>query len=142
MHLETVLPAAAGVLSAADDEERAVIAVRLQLLMGLVAQRFDHADRRARWFRSPLGRELTQLADAPIPEQAPKASAEASPSSLPPDGAALLHLLAEGQTNHEIAATLGVTDEEVGERLAALFAAIGARSRVDATTAALTGRLI
>ena len=61
---------------------------------------------------------------------------------MPLGGAELLRLLAEGQTNREIAETLHVTDEEVGERLATLFAAIGARSRVDATTAALTGRLV
>jgi DNA-binding NarL/FixJ family response regulator len=140
MHLEIVLPAAAGVLAAGSEQERAAVAARLQLMMGLIAPRFDDADSRARWFRSPLGRELTELAGA-VPTSAP-AEDEDVLVGLAPDQVTLLGLLGQAQTDGEIAEALGISEQAVAERLAALFAAIGAGSRVDAATLALTGRVL
>ena len=45
---------------------------------------------------------------------------------------ALLWLLIEGRTNHEIAAELGMDEDAVVRRLAGLFAKIGVSSRGDA----------
>jgi DNA-binding NarL/FixJ family response regulator len=141
MHLEVLLPAAAGILAAGSPEEREQAAARLQLALGLIAPRFDDADSRARWFRTGLGRELTRLAGISVPTSRPGGSPDLR-DRLDAPSLELLRLVGEGQTNQEIAETLALPETAVAERLATLFAAIGAGSRVDGATVALTGRLL
>ena len=51
----------------------------------------------------------------------------------------LLQLLTEGRTNAEIAADLGVGEDEVAQRLARLQARLGTSSRAEATSLAFRG---
>ena len=139
--LDIILPAADAIFSGGSEEQAAAMRDRLRVNLGLMSQRILDEDVRVRWFRGPLGRELTRLA-GPLatPEGGPKA---ASPGAgLAHDETKLLQLLTEGQANREIAAALGQTEDEVSLRLAALFAKIGASSRAEATTVALAGKLV
>jgi len=112
------------------------------LTLALLAQRMLDEDVRVRWFRGPVGRELTRLAG---PVQIRGDSNGGAQSGIVPLGEAetrLLRLLSEGRTNSEIASELGSTEELVSRQLAELFVKIGASSRADATVAALMGKLV
>jgi DNA-binding NarL/FixJ family response regulator len=54
----------------------------------------------------------------------------------------LLRFVTEARTNEEIAAALGVDQQQIERDLARLFARLGVGSRADATTVALTGSLV
>ncbi len=142
LFLEILLPAADAVLRGGSDEEAAAVRDRLSLTLALLAQRMLDEDVRVRWFRGPVGRELTRLAG---PVQSRGDSNGGAQSGIVPLGEAeirLLRLLSEGRTNAEIATELGSTEELVSRRLAELFVKIGASSRADATVAALMGKLV
>ncbi len=104
-------------------------------------QRILDEDIRVRWFRGPVGRELTRLAGPlQLPSAEPKAASQGP--GLADDETKLLQFLTEGRANREIAAALDQTEDEVALRLAALYAKIGASSRAEATAAALMGKLV
>ncbi len=140
--LDVILPASDAILTAGNEEEREAVLGRLRFTLWLLAQRILNEDIRVRWFRGPVGHELTRLAgplatpDQPVgptpPAQVPLADGET----------ALLRLLVQGQTNREIADDLGIAEESVAGQLAELFAKIGASSRTDATALALIGKLV
>ncbi|MFN2483719.1 MAG: AAA family ATPase [Candidatus Limnocylindria bacterium] len=137
-HLETLLPAARAMIDCGTSEEAASCRQYLQILVATIAQRSVDEEVRVRWFRGPVGRELTELA-GPIAvpaEQAPSESAAGVPE-LDEADVSLLRLLTEGRTNREIAAELGMDEEPVVRRLAGLFARVGAASRGEATAFAL-----
>ncbi len=95
----------------------------------MIAQRTLDESIRVRWFRGPTGRAVIELIGA---SDLRIGSAEAD------DGAAdantvLLTSLVQGATNAEIAAKLGIDEDEVVRRLGQLFAEIGASSRAEAT---------
>jgi len=136
--LHIVLPAARAILAGGDEAEKEPVRARLRLILDSVAQRFIDDDIRVRWFRGPWGAELVDLAGPPE-AQAPRAD-ESGP--LGPEGARLMTLVVEGRSNAEIAEILGVTEDVIATRLAALFASVGATSRADATAFALMGRMI
>ena len=48
-------------------------------------------------------------------------------------------LLTEGQTNSEMAAALGLSEADLTQRLARVYAGLGASSRAEATTLAFRG---
>ena len=83
---------------------------------------------RVRWFRGPVGRELSRLTGLP-----------------PTDGAvtdlgdsdALAWLLIAGCTNKEIASNLGVSEDVVVRRLAEMYAKVGVTSPADGAVFAL-----
>ena len=62
-----------------------------------------------------------------------------SPDGLSPREVEVLHLLAAGQTNREIAAALVVSVRTVDHHLAKIYRKTGSRGRVDAATLALRG---
>src|SRR5439155_6138682 len=111
----------------------------LLLVLSLVAQRIVDEDIRVRWFRATTGAALTRLVGGAVPVAA---AAGEDDGDLNDQESTLLHLLVEGHTNAEMAAALGTTEEVVGQQLAGLFAKIGAGSRADAKTVALTGNLV
>jgi DNA-binding NarL/FixJ family response regulator len=52
---------------------------------------------------------------------------------------AILHLLTEGQTNREMAESLGISEAAVAQRLARVLGLLGASSRAEATSLAFRG---
>lgn len=141
-HLDILLPAADALLTAGTEDEAMAVRERLRLTLALVAQRILDEDVRARWFRGPIGRELTGLA-GPLDVQAGESS------DVPRGGANLsdletrmLQLLTQGRSNREIAEELTESEESVVRQLTDLYVKIGASSRADATAAALLGKLV
>ena len=84
-----------------------------------------------RWFRGPIGRELSRLTGASHGEQPMEAGADPA-ADVGEDDSRLLWLLIEGRTNREIAAELGMDEDAVARRLAEMYAKIGVSSRGEA----------
>jgi DNA-binding NarL/FixJ family response regulator len=128
--LRIVLPAARAILAGGTDDEREAMQRELRMAAALIAQRIADEEVRVKWFRGPLGRELSRLAgrspDVRVPELA------ASDGGLDDDETALLWRVVEGLTNREIAAELGIGEEVVARRLAEMYAKIGVSSRGEA----------
>jgi DNA-binding NarL/FixJ family response regulator len=141
--LEIVLPAARAILAGGPPETQGFVRGYLQMTLTKIAQGTADEAIRVRWLKSPVGRELVELAG---PMGAPPAAAEASAAG---NGAAtpnldeaerrLLQLLTEGRTNAEIGGELGLASDEVAERLARLLARLGTSSRAEATSLAFRG---
>jgi DNA-binding CsgD family transcriptional regulator len=108
----------------------------LQLTLAMIAQRTVDEDVRVRWFRSPVGRELTRLVGAI--DQVPAGDGPQQGG----DDVALLRSLVQGKTNEEIAEELGVEERAVARRLGELYARIGASSRAEATAFAFRERVL
>jgi DNA-binding CsgD family transcriptional regulator/tetratricopeptide (TPR) repeat protein len=133
LFLRIVLPAARVLLAAGTDEEREEMRRQLRLTAALVAQRIHDESVRVQWFRGPVGCELSELAGSsgeaphePWPEHTDR------PTDLGEDETTLLWLLIEGRTNREIAAELGIGEEDLAQRLAVMYARIGVSSRGEA----------
>jgi two-component system, NarL family, response regulator DevR len=96
-----------------------------------------------RWFRGPLGRELSTLAGTP-PEARVREPAheDGGAARLGEDDTALLWLLIEGWTNSEIARELGVTEDEITRRLIEMYAKIGVSSRGEAAVFAFRENVV
>ena len=106
----------------------------------MIAQRTLDEDVRVRWFRGPVGREMTRLA-GPF-QMAPTADAAADDDAADGSDAALLRSLVQGKTNAEIARDLDLGEEVVARRLGELFARVGASSRAEATAFAFRERVL
>jgi DNA-binding NarL/FixJ family response regulator len=134
LFLNIVLPAARAILAAGTDEERDAVQRELTMTAALIAQRITDENVRVRWFRGPVGRELSRLAGgSPDRHLDDRAAGERDRAGeLGEDETALLWLLIEGRTNREIAAELGVSEEVVARRLAEMYAKIGVSSRGEA----------
>jgi DNA-binding NarL/FixJ family response regulator len=144
LHLDIVVPMARAILAGGIQPEKEVTQSFLQLILAMTAQRTLDEDVRVRWFRGPWGRNLSALA-GPLDPAAPqgsgvRAEAEAAPFDEPDQ--VLLRLLIEGRTNREIAEELGMSGEAVVQRLAEMFARIGASSRAEATAVAFRERVV
>ena len=134
LFLRIVLPAARGILAGGTEEERETVRGELRMGAALIAQRIADEDVRVKWFRGPLGRELSRLTgwspDERVPEEA---AGDGGPgTTLGDEETTLLWRLIEGSTNREIAAELGVHEEVVARRLAEMYAKIGVSSRGEA----------
>jgi DNA-binding NarL/FixJ family response regulator len=128
LHVQIVLPAVRAIVAAGTPEEQEATQRNLRLMATLIAQRITDESVRVRWFRGPLGRELSELA-GPAPETPVR---EDGSAGLPADDAKLLWLLVQGQTNREIAAELGIDEQSVARRIAETYARIGVSSRGEA----------
>ena len=133
-HLDVVVPVATA-LAGAEAPEWEVLHPYLQRTLAMIAQRTVDEDVRVRWFRSPVGRELTRLV-GPV-DRLPAADGE--PTGADP---ALLRSLIQGKTNGEIAEELGIDEGSVARRLGELYARIGASSRAEATAFAFRERVL
>ena len=128
LHLDVVFPVA-DVLLATGAPEWEYLRDYLRVSLAMIAQRTLDEDVRVRWFRGPVGREMTRLVgpiETVIREDA--GTPEIAGADEP-----LLRLLLQGMTNAEIAQELEIDEEVVARRLAELFAEIGASSRAEAT---------
>jgi DNA-binding NarL/FixJ family response regulator len=133
LHLEILLPVA-DVFMAADAPEWEGVRSYLGIALAMIAQRTVDEDVRVRWFRSPLGREMTRLAGS-IEDASTHGSvgAEATSDAASAQDAELLESLIRGKTNREIAEDTGMDETAVARRLGELYAKIGASSRAEAT---------
>jgi DNA-binding NarL/FixJ family response regulator len=139
LELDVLLPAAA-VFEATGALEWESMRQYLQMALAMIAQRTLDEDVRVRWFRGPVGREMTRLA-GPI-QSAPSADATAAGHDVEDPDAALLRSLVQGKTNAEIAQDLDLEEEVVARRLGELFARVGASSRAEATAFAFRERVL
>ena len=149
--LEIVIPAARALLAGAPPEVQGFVRGFLQSTLSRIAQGTADEAIRVRWLTGPVGRELVELAgpmDGPPDAGAragetvaatPASAAAAAAPSLDDTERRLLQLLTEGRTNAEIAADLGVGEDEVAQRLARLQARLGTSSRAEATSLAFRG---
>jgi DNA-binding CsgD family transcriptional regulator len=131
--LPIVLPAARAVFEAGLDEERESVSHYLTTQAALIAQRTTDEDVRVRWFRGPIGRELSRLTGGSHDEQLVQQAEDGRPAAdVGENDRRMLWLLIEGRTNREIAAELAVDEEAVARRLAEMYARIGVSSRGEA----------
>ncbi len=140
--LDILLPASEALLACGGEEEAAAVRSRLRLTLAIMTQRISDESLRRRWLESSTGRELARLA-GPLETIETRAEPDQKTGvSLDEAETRLLELLVQGQTNREIAETVGFTEEAVARGLASLFVKIGASSRADATANALAGNLV
>ena len=139
LHLEVLTPVAK-VLRATDAPEWAPTAEWIQLSLAMVAQRTIDEDVRVKWFRGPVGSELSEL-DGP-PSWTPEANGDGQSAELDEADAELLRCLIQGRTNAEIAEDLGLDEHAVSRRLGELFTRIGTSSRAGATAFAFRERVV
>jgi tetratricopeptide (TPR) repeat protein/DNA-binding CsgD family transcriptional regulator len=136
--LHIVLPAASVLLETGSEEEQQLIHARLTTMAALIAQRITDEDVRVRWFRGPVGRELSQLTGGTLDPTAVQEVVGAGPGAeLDEDDTQLLWLLVEGRTNREISAELDVEEDVVVRRLTEMYARIGVSSPAEAAVFAL-----
>lgn len=133
LFLPIVLPAARAVLAAGTDEEREMVQRYLTTQAALIAQRTTDEGVRVRWFRGPVGRELSRITGGSHGELSvePRENGDAA-TAVDDEDTALLWLLIEGRTNREIAAELEMDEDAVDRRLAEMYAKIGVSSRGEA----------
>jgi DNA-binding CsgD family transcriptional regulator len=128
LHLRIVLPAVRALCVGAGEGEKEAAQRQVRLVAALIAQRIADEAVRVRWFRGPLGRELSELAGA-TPESRVRDDGRAG---LPAEDAELLWLLIQGRTNSEIAEELEIEETGVARRIAETYAKIGVSSRGEA----------
>lgn len=141
MNLEILLPTARALLAGAPGEVPQQVRGWLQVQVTRIAQATADEEMRVRWLRGPWGRQLVELA-GPMEElqSAPRPDGQAATAvALEDEERALLRLLTQGSTNAEMAAELGLGEEELVQRLARLLTRIGASTRAEATTMAFRG---
>jgi ATP/maltotriose-dependent transcriptional regulator MalT len=133
LFLRIVLPAVRAIVEAGTAEEREGVQRDVQITAALIAQRITDEDVRVRWFRGPLGRELSKLAGARSDTRdRERGDGEGAGAGLGDEDTGLLWLLIEGGTNREIARELGLTEDDVARRLVEMYAKIGVSSRGEA----------
>jgi DNA-binding CsgD family transcriptional regulator/tetratricopeptide (TPR) repeat protein len=142
LNIGIMLPAARALLETGSEDERGMIQGLLRMTLTMVAQRTLDEDVRVRWFRGPVGRELSRLA-GPLGEAPATGNGGGglgaparSGLELAEDEVRLLWLLIEGRTNREIAEELDESEDVVRRRLAEIYARIGASSRAEAAALA------
>jgi DNA-binding CsgD family transcriptional regulator/tetratricopeptide (TPR) repeat protein len=127
-------------VAAASEPEKELVRSQLGLMLAMTAMRTMDQEIRAKWFRGPIGRELTALAGSPDIGSRP--SGDGPGLRVEGTDAALLRLLIQGRTNEEIAAELGVDEGALQRRLTEMLARIGASSRAEATAFAFRERVV
>jgi DNA-binding NarL/FixJ family response regulator/tetratricopeptide (TPR) repeat protein len=145
--LEIIIPAARAVLAGEPSEFQDFVRGYVRTTLSRIAQGTADESIRVRWLTGPLGRELVELAGLVEPSDVVRAAGTGSDRSpvgpveadLDDGERRLLQLLTEGRTNAEIAAELGIAEDDVVRRLAHLFAQLGTSSRAEATSLAFRG---
>jgi DNA-binding NarL/FixJ family response regulator len=136
--LDVVLPAARALIAGGSAEEAGAIRRELRMTAAMIAQRILDEDVRVRWFRGPLGRQLSTLGGVLDPAAGSPSvePADAAPEALDGDDGRLLWLVVEGRSNREIAHELGVDEGQIERRLTEMYAALGVSSRGEAAVLA------
>jgi hypothetical protein len=149
LDLEIILPVARALFAGAPADVQAQLHGFLEVSLARIAQGTLDEDIRVRWLKGPVGRELAELVgptpevtaapEGPAAERSAAAAGEAAGPDLDGLDRRLLHHLTEGLSNREMAADLGIPEEEVAARLAGLLANLGASTRAEATMLAFRG---
>ena len=145
LHLDVLVPAARAILSGNDEDERSMIQGLLQMTVTMVARRTLDEDIRVKWFRGPVGRDLSSLSgvhDGPARRSESGNGSTQSHAPLEDDDIQLLWLLIEGRTNREIAHELQISEEVVARRLGEIYARIGVSSPGEAAAFAFRERVV
>jgi DNA-binding NarL/FixJ family response regulator len=143
LSLRVLLSAARALTQGGSDEERELVRGQLAVVASVIAQRTTDEDVRVRWFRGPLGRELSALTGGSHGERTVEKAVSAVPGAeLEDEDPRLLWLLIEGRTNREIADELGLEEQVVVRRLAEMYARIGVSSRGEAAVFALREKVV
>jgi tetratricopeptide (TPR) repeat protein/DNA-binding CsgD family transcriptional regulator len=145
------LPCVRAVLAAGDEAQKSRVLGKLALLLGRVAEQTMDEGLGRHWFatmpQSELvaligGVEAARLAFRSSPIVAAYASLPSATVDLSPEEGRLLRLMTEARTDGELAATLGVTEEQLARQLAGVMARLNAPSRAAATAFALLQRAV
>ena len=139
--LRILLPAARALVEGGTEEEHEFVRSQLAVAAAVIAQRTTDEGVRVRWFRGPLGRELSALTGF-TEADCPTAVAAVPGADVAEDDPRLLWLLIEGRTNREIADELGVAEDVLTRRLAEMYARIGVSSRGEAAVFALREKVV
>jgi DNA-binding CsgD family transcriptional regulator/tetratricopeptide (TPR) repeat protein len=139
------------IIGSGDAETVAALTSRLAYSLGGVAEHTLDDDIRRRWFATPPQSELAELvggSDAvreTFRDSSPYIAGDGLPTGhvdLSSQETELLRLMTEARSDSEIAATLGMTEEQVARQLAEVFGRMNAPSRESATAFALLQRLV
>jgi DNA-binding CsgD family transcriptional regulator len=139
------------IVASGDAETVAALTSRLGYVLGGVAEHTLDDDIRRRWFSTPPQSALAELvggADAvreTFRASSPYIARDGLPTGsvdLSSQETELLRLMTEARSDSEIAATLGMTEEQVARQLAEVFGRMNAPSRESATAFALLQRLV
>jgi DNA-binding CsgD family transcriptional regulator/tetratricopeptide (TPR) repeat protein len=145
------LPCLRAILAAGDADEASMVAARHRLLLGGAAEHTLDDDVRGRWFATMPQSELCALVGG---MDAARDAFRESPlvvlhGSLPTasidlnvEEQRLLELMTEARTDSEMAATLGISEDQLARQLAGVLARLNAPSRGAATAFALLQRLV
>jgi DNA-binding NarL/FixJ family response regulator len=152
--LDVLLPASRAIFAGAPPEVQKEVRGFLELALSRITQGTVDDAIRVRWLRASHGRDLVELtgglekmeaAEAAAAAGAPEAApAPAQPAADSLDGLEdldrrIMHLLTEGQTNREMAETLGLSEADLATRLSRVLARLGASNRAEATSLAFRG---
>ena len=91
---------------------------------------------RAKWLRAPVMRELADRVGASEAVRVERSGAVV-PAGVSEQGLEILRRVMSGQTNKELAAALGISDQEVSGELDRVYESLGVATRVQASVAAL-----
>ena len=139
------------IIASGDAETVAALTGRLTYVLGGVAEHTIDDDIRRRWFAAPPQSELAERVGgmdavrAAFRASAPYLAGDGLPVSqidLSSQETELLRLMTEARSDGEIAATLGMTEEQVAHQLSEVFGRMNAPSREAATAFALLQRLV
>jgi DNA-binding CsgD family transcriptional regulator len=139
--LDALIAVGRVVMTAASAPEQEMVRFQLGLLLAMAAMRTYDEDVRARWFRGPVGGELSKIV-GPL-QTLDRSDGQRQPGlSLDEQEMSLIRLLTQGRTNQEIGEELGMSEEDVRRRLAEMFSKIGASSRAEATAFAFREQVL
>jgi DNA-binding NarL/FixJ family response regulator len=140
LYPEVVRPVARAIMAAGSEAEQQMVRMYLSVMLARIAQRTIDEEIRVKWFRGPVGSELSSLVG--MMESVPEGQGGQAGPQLDEAETGLLRLLMEGRTNKEIAEELGESEEKVVRRLGEMFARIGASSRAEATAFAFREKVV
>jgi DNA-binding NarL/FixJ family response regulator len=143
LSLHILLPAARALVEGGTEEEVELVRDQLGVVAAVIAQRTTDEDVRVRWFRGPIGRELSELTGGSHGRSTIDAEVDVVPGTdVEEDDMQLLWLLIEGRTNREIAEELGVGEDVVTRQLVEMYARLGVSSRGEAAVFALREKVV
>ena len=140
LYPEVVRPVARAIMAAGSEAEQQMVRTYLSVMLARIAQRTLDEEVRVKWFRGPVGSELSSLVG--MMESIPKSQDGQAAPQLDKEETSLLRLLMEGRTNKEIAEEIGESEDKVVRRLGEMFARIGASSRAEATAFAFREKVV
>lgn len=140
LYLEVVRPVARTIMAAGSEAEQQMVRMYLSVMLARIAQRTLDEEIRVKWFRGPVGSELSSLVG--MMESIPEGRDGQAGPQLDQEETGLLRLLMEGRTNKEIAEEVGESEDKVVRRLGEMFARIGASSRAEATAFAFREKVV